>query len=87
MKIGKPNFGPILHPFGLNTPGQNFSQKTALGHLLNQMTAQLHAKTLKSLTSGSGENLQTNRKRNKRTNGKKGQRFGGYFRGTSFYGS
>ena len=62
MKLGKPNFGHNL---------VSFSQKIALAHFLNQMTSQLHAKTLKRLTIGSREKFQTKRTTSKQANGKK----------------
>ena len=52
-------------------PRTKFFLKTALGKPFNQMTPQLHAKTLKILTIFSTEKLQTNRRTSKRTNRKK----------------
>ena len=48
------------------------------------MTPSLHAKTPKGLTSGSRENLCTNRKTSKQKNGKSGKRYAGYFIRASF---
>ena len=75
MKLGKPNFGHNL---------VSFSQKIALAHFLNQMTSQLHAKTLKRLTIGSREKFQTKKQQANRQTEKNGQRFAGYFIGASF---
>ena len=78
MKLGKPNFRPNL---------ASFSQKNCTRTLPKSDDILTYAKTLKRLTIGPREKLQTKRKSSKQENGKNRQRYAGYFIGASFCGS